>query len=148
MANDEFYTPKRVYEVIKNWAVKRYGLEGREIIRPFYKGGGDYKRANYPKGCVVIDNPPFSIGAQIVDFYLEKGIDFFLFYQTQKGLSQLKGREGRISFIACGVSVAYENQDTKIGTSFLTNLEKENLLLVACDLTEEIRCANTYTQKG
>ena len=40
MANDEFYTPKRVYEVIKNWAVKRYHLEGREIIRPFYKGGG------------------------------------------------------------------------------------------------------------
>ena len=39
MANDEFYTPKRVYEVIKNWAVKRYGLEGREVIRPFYKGG-------------------------------------------------------------------------------------------------------------
>ena len=41
MANDEFYTPKRVYEVIKDWAVKRYGLEGREIMRPFYKGG-DY----------------------------------------------------------------------------------------------------------
>jgi hypothetical protein len=147
VANDEFYTPKRVYEVIKNWAVKRYGLEGREIIRPFYKGG-DYKRANYPKGCVVIDNPPFSICGQIVDFYLEKGIDFFLLYQTTKGLNPLKEREDKISFIACGASVAYENQDTKIGTSFLTNLEKENLLLVACDLTEEIRCANTYTQKG
>lgn len=147
MANDEFYTPKRVYEVIKDWAVKRYGLEGREIIRPFYKGG-DYKRANYPKGCVVIDNPPFSICGQIVDFYLEKGIDFFLLYQTTKGLNPLKEREDKISFIACGASVAYENQDTKIGTSFLTNLEKENLLLVACDLTEEIRCANTYTQKG
>lgn len=147
MANDEFYTPKKVYEVIKNWAVKRYGLEGREIIRPFYKGG-DYKRANYPKGCVVIDNPPFSICGQIVDFYLEKGIDFFLLYQTTKGLNPLKEREDKISFIACGASVAYENQDTKIGTSFLTNLEKENLLLVACDLTEEIRCANTYTQKG
>lgn len=39
MANDEFYTPKRVYEAVKNWAVKRYDLEGREIIRPFYKGG-------------------------------------------------------------------------------------------------------------
>lgn len=147
MANDEFYTPKRVYEVIKNWAVKRYGLEGREIIRPFYKGG-DYKRANYPKGCVVIDNPPFSICGQIVDFYLEQGIDFFLLYQTTKGLNPLREREDKISFIACGASVAYENQDTKIGTSFLTNLEKENLLLVACDLTEEIRCANTYTQKG
>lgn len=147
MANDEFYTPKRVYEVIKDWAVKRYGLEGREIIRPFYKGG-DYKRANYPKGCVVIDNPPFSICSQIIDFYLEKGIDFFLLYQTTKGLNPLREREDKISFIACGASVAYENQDTKIGTSFLTNLEKENLLLVACDLTEEIRCANTYTQKG
>ena len=106
MANDEFYTPKRVYEVIKNWAVKRYGLEGREVIRPFYKGG-DYKRANYPERCVVIDNPPFSIGSQIVDFYLEKGIDFFLFCQTQKGLNQLKGREGRISFIACGARVNF-----------------------------------------
>ena len=147
MANDEFYTPKRVYEVIKNWAVKRYGLEDREIIRPFYKWG-DYKGPNYPKGCVVIDNPPFSICGQIVDFYLEKGIDFFLLYQTTKGLNPLKEREDKISFIACGASVAYENQDTKIGTSFLTNLEKENLLLVACDLTEEIRCANTYTQKG
>ena len=147
MANDEFYTPKMVYEVIKDWAVKKYGLKGREIIRPFYKGG-DYKRANYPKGCVVIDNPPFSICSQIIDFYLEKGIDFFLLYQTTKGLNPLREREDKISFIACGASVAYENQDTKIGTSFLTNLEKENLLLVACDLTEEIRCANTYTQKG
>lgn len=96
----------------------------------------------------MIDNPPFSICSQIIDFYLEKGIDFFLLYQTTKGLNPLREREDKISFIACGASVAYENQDTKIGTSFLTNLEKENLLLVACDLTEEIRCANTYTQKG
>lgn len=147
MANDEFYTPKRVYEVIKDWAIKRYGLEGREIIRPFYKGG-DYKRANYPKGCVVIDNPPFSIGSQIVDFYLEKGIDFFLFCQTTKGVNALRGREEKISFIACGARIKYDNQEQTISTSFLTNLEKENLLLVACDLTEEIKCANTFTLKG
>ena len=147
MANDEFYTPKRVYEVVKNWAVKRYGLEGREIIRPFYKGG-DYKRANYPKGCVVIDNPPFSIGAQIVDFYLEKGIDFFLFCQTQKGIDLLNAREDKISFIASGAKVKYDNQDNGIATSFITNLEKEQLLIVACDLTEEIKCANTNIQEG
>ena len=147
MANDEFYTPKMVYEVIKNWAVKRYGLEGREIIRPFYRGG-DYKRANYPKGCVVIDNPPFSIGAQIVDFYLEKGIDFFLFCQTQKGIDLLNGREDKISFIASGARVKYDNQDNGIATSFITNLEKEQLLIVACDLSEEIKCANTSIQEG
>lgn len=147
MANDEFYTPKRVYEAVKNLAVKRYGLEGREIIRPFYKGG-DYKRVNYPKGCVVIDNPPFSIGSQIVDFYLEKGIDFFLFCQTQKGLSLLNGREDKLSFIASGARVKYDNQDNDIATSFITNLEKVQLLSVACDLTEEIRCANTSIQEG
>ena len=147
MANDELYTPNRVYEVIKNWAVKRYGLEGREIIRPFYKGG-DYKRANYPKGCVVIDNPPFSIGAQIVDFYLEKGIDFFLFCQTQKGIDLLNAREDKISFIASGAKVKYDNQDNGIATSFITNLEKEQLLIVACDLSEEIKCANTNIQEG
>ena len=147
MANDEFYTPKRVYEVVKDWAVKRYGLEGREIIRPFYMGG-DYKRANYPKGCVVIDNPPFSICSQIIDFYLENGIDFFLFYQTTKGLIPLREREDKLSLIACDISIKYENQDTKIETSFLTNMEKENLLYVACDLTEDIRCANLFTLKG
>ena len=147
MANDEFYTPKRVYEAVKNWAVKRYGLEDREIIRPFYMGW-DYKRANYPKGCVVIDNPPFSISSQIIDFYLEKGIDFFLFYQTTKGLNPLKEREDKISLIACGGKIKYDNQEQTIGTSFLTNLEKENLLYVACDLTEDIRCANSFTPNG
>ena len=147
MANDEFYTPKRVYEVIKNWAVKRYCLEGREIMRPFYKGG-DYKRVNYPEGCVVIDNPPFSIGSQIVDFYLEKGIDFFLFCQTQKGLTTLQRSEHRLSLIVCGERVKYDNQEEKIGTSFITNLEEENLLYVACNLTEEIRCVNTNIQEG
>ena len=52
MANDEFYTPKRVYEVVKNWAVKRYRLEGREIIRPFYKGGGTTKGLITQKGAL------------------------------------------------------------------------------------------------
>ena len=95
-----------------------------------------------------MDNPPFSIGSQIVDFYLEKGIDFFLFCQTQKGLSLLNGREDKLSFIASGARVKYDNQDNDIATSFITNLEKVQLLSVACDLTEGIRCANTSIQEG
>ena len=97
---------------------------------------------------MVIDNPPFSIGSQIVDFYLEKGIDFFLFCQTQKGINLLNGREDKISFIASGARVKYDNQDNDIATSFITNLEKEQLLSVACDLSEEIKCANTSIQEG
>lgn len=96
----------------------------------------------------MIDNPPFSICSQIIDFYLEKGIDFFLFYQTTKGLNPLRGKVDKISLITCGVKIKYDNQEQTIGTSFLTNMEKENLLYVACDLTEDIRCANTFTLKG
>ena len=96
----------------------------------------------------MIDNPPFSIGSQIVDFYLEKGIDFFLFCQTQKGLTTLQRSEHRLSLIVCGERVKYDNQEEKIGTSFITNLEEENLLYVASNLTEEIRCVNTNIHEG
>lgn len=53
--NDEFYTKPEIYEAVKNYAVSEYGLEGREIVRPFWKDG-DYKNFNYPIGGVVIDN--------------------------------------------------------------------------------------------
>ena len=37
---DDCYTPPAVYEAVKDWVVKEYGLEGKEIVRPFYPGGG------------------------------------------------------------------------------------------------------------
>lgn len=58
--NDEFYTKPEIYEAVKNYAVNEYSLQGREIARPFWKGG-DYKNFNYPIGGVVIDNQPFSM---------------------------------------------------------------------------------------
>ena len=57
---DDCFTPPNVYAAVCAWATKRYALEGREIVRPFFPGG-DYERFDYPDGCVVIDNPPFSI---------------------------------------------------------------------------------------
>ena len=72
---DDCYTPEPVYNTVRDWAITRYGLEGRQIIRPFYPGG-DYAHASYPDGCVVIDNPPFSILAEIVDFYQSMHIPF------------------------------------------------------------------------
>lgn len=43
-------------------------MGGRTIVRPFWPGG-DYEDFDYPTGCVVIDNPPFSILSKIVRFY-------------------------------------------------------------------------------
>ena len=47
-------------------------------MRPFWPGG-DYQRENYPAGCVVVDNPPFSILSQICRFYNAHGVKYFLF---------------------------------------------------------------------
>ena len=65
---DDCYTPPEVYEVIKDWVCNRYGINPEIIVRPFYPGG-DFENFNYPEGCLVLDNPPFSILAKIKRFF-------------------------------------------------------------------------------
>lgn len=129
---DDCYTPAPVYEAVLRWTVRRYGLEGRKLLRPFYPGG-DFERADYPAGCVVIDNPPFSIMTRITDFYLWKGIDFFLF---APGLSLFK-QAPALGYVICDLAIRYEN-GAEVPTSFVTNLG-ENRLETAPELTQEIR---------
>ena len=77
---DDCYTPQPVYEVVKEYALKLAGLteETCTPVRPFYPGG-DYRNYDYPADAYVIDNPPFSILSEIRQFYMEKGIKYFLF---------------------------------------------------------------------
>ena len=116
---DDCYTPAPVYEAVKAWAVEKYGLADRPIVRPFYPGG-DYQKMTYPDGAVVIDNPPFSIESEIVDFYHAHNIDFFLFGPSVTGMAQMIGRDWLRSVIA-HAGVTYEN-GAVVGTSFVTNL--------------------------
>ena len=122
---DDCFTPPAVYEAVKDWAVKTYGLEGRKVLRPFYPGG-DYQKESYSQGCVVIDNPPFSINAQILDFYTEKGIDFFLFGSHLTMFSVMKKRP-EVNAVILGSSVIYEN-GADVNTSFYTNLGKHRIM--------------------
>ena len=108
-----------MYEAVKIWAVDKYGLADRPIVRPFYPGG-DYQKMTYPDGAVVIDNPPFSILAEIVDFYHEHDIDFFLFAPGLAALTRMRGREWLHSVIAHG-AITYAN-GAVVSTSFETNL--------------------------
>lgn len=114
---DDCYTPAPVYEAVKSWAVKEYGLEGRPIIRPFFPGK-DYQRETYPADCVVIDNPPFSILSEIVRFYMVKGVDFFLFAPT---LILYSVACGACNYLPTGKNVTYEN-GADVATSFVTNM--------------------------
>ena len=75
---DDCYTPEPIYNAVRDYACERFGFSPDRIVRPFYPGG-DFERFDYPPECVVLDNPPFSIRASIIDFYRVRGIRFFLF---------------------------------------------------------------------
>ena len=141
---DDCYTPPAVYEAVKGWAMKKFNIApDRPIVRPFYPGG-DYEHYNYPPGCVVIDNPPFSILAKIKRFYLERGIHFFLFAPS---LTPLSSSMDSITHIMTGISITYEN-GAKVNTAFVTNLPSPYVLMTAPDLAQLIKEADAQRPKA
>ena len=122
---DDCYTPAVVYEVVAKWVENEYKVSRKDFVRPFYPGG-DYKAEKYPKGCIVVDNPPFSILAEILNFYKENGIRFFLFAPTLTLFSSSSS-----SALPCGAAVVYEN-GASVNTSFLTNLEDKAIRFKSC----------------
>lgn len=132
LTTDDCYTPLQIYEIIKNWVVERYGLQGRTILRPF-KPGGDYESEEYPSGCVVIDNPPFSILKKIKDFYIANHVDFVLFAPT---LTLFSSTDNAINYVQVNAPIRYHN-GAIINTSLVTNLG-DNLIETAPDLRRKI----------
>lgn len=119
LTTDDCYTPENIYRAIRDWAVKHYGLGNAQILRPFYPGG-DYEHEDYPDGCVVIDNPPFSILSQICKFYDERGIRYFLFAPA---LTLFSVASGECNYLPMSCRITYEN-GADVRTSFVTNLGK------------------------
>ena len=120
---DDCYTPTLVYEAVAKWVENEYHINRKDFVRPFYPGG-DYKAEKYPKGCIVVDNPPFSILAEIVNFYHENGVRFFLFAPSLTLFSS--SSSSSCTALCCGVTVTYEN-NASISTSFLSNLEDRSI---------------------
>ncbi len=141
---DECLTPPAIYEAVKNWVFKRYGLSSdTPIIRPFYKGG-DYLKEYYPEGCVVLDNPPFSIITKICRHYRDMNIRFFLFAPSLT-LFQLYQHNKDVSFVLTRCEVTYEN-GAKVRTAFATNLKSDIFCESANDLSEAIEAAQLSTK--
>ena len=115
---DDCYTPPIVYDAVRDWACGEYGIDQTRIVRPFYPGG-DYERFDYPDGCVVLDNPPFSILSRICEFYIDRGIAFFLFAPS---LTCFSGRSVvmRMNHIICDADITYEN-GAVVRTAFVTS---------------------------
>ncbi len=121
---DDCYTPAPVYNAVARYVEETYGVSRDKFVRPFYPGG-DYQNESYPEGCVVVDNPPFSIIAEILRFYDSKGIRFFLFAPTLTLFSS-SSSAGACTALPCTLAVIYEN-GASVNTSFVTNLEPRSI---------------------
>ena len=135
---DDCYTPPLVYEVVKDWACETYGIDPDTILQPFYPGG-DYEHAEYPPGCVVLDNPPFSILGRICKFYLDREIPFFLFAPSLTAFSS-RDVVMRMNHIICDASIVYEN-GAVVRTSFVTSFGGDMVAQTAPELTRRINRA-------
>ena len=119
---DDCYTPREVFEFVEDYFCKFYDIDPAKVIRPFYPGG-DYEHEDY-EGKVVIDNPPFSILAKIIEFYQKHNIKFVLFCSAQHGTTRTQG------FLTyhMGGQVRYEN-GAKVNTAFVTNMNEEDAII-------------------
>ena len=125
---DDCYTPDNVYDAVADWVAAEYRLDRKQFVRPFYPGG-DYQHYKYGKEAVVVDNPPFSILAEIVDFYVEKDIKFFLFAPGLATLNYVNRKN--VCAVCSYAQITYENGATVV-TSFLTNLGDGTIIALAC----------------
>ena len=121
---------------MKNWVLKEYNIpETTQIIRPFWPGS-DYKNTTYPDGCMVIDNPPFSILAEIKKFYTERNIKFFLWAPQLTIFSSLR-ENGKICYLIIDTGIVYEN-DAIVKTGFCTNLDTRGLIARSCPSLDKV----------
>lgn len=120
---DDCFTPVPIYNAVLQWLHEEQLItEHTPIVRPFWPGE-DYTQAEYPEGCVVVDNPPFSIFSKIVNYYADHGIRFFLFAPS---LSSIRPNA---TFVAVDARITYEN-GAVVNTSFVTNLYPSQPLAV------------------
>lgn len=138
---DDCYTPPAVYDVVADYVSERWGIYKTNFVRPFFPGG-DFENFDYKDGCVVVDNPPFSIFTKIVKFYCERKIPFFLFGPH---LTLFNALNDETTAIVCQANVIYEN-GAKVSTSFITNLPSDNAVEVLPELHDRIKSAQESTK--
>lgn len=133
---DDCYTPPSVYEAVLSWVREVAPIGDARIIRPFHPGG-DYEKEDYSGDCVVVDNPPFSILARIVDFYLERGVRFLLFAPH---LTLFTYSARPVTMVVTDREIKYHN-GAVVRTAFLSNLFGDTVAMTAPGLRERLQLA-------
>jgi len=115
---DDCYTPEPIYEAVAEWVREEYGVPREKMLRPFWPGA-DYQREEYPEGCCVVDNPPFSILGKVIQWNDERKIPFFLFAPA---LTTFTANRCRCCYICTDADIVYEN-GANVKTNFITSLD-------------------------
>ena len=147
LTTDDCYTPQEVYDALLGWINDNVmPTAGLRIMRPF-RPGGDYQAEEYPGDAVVIDNPPFSILSKICQWYIERGIKFFLFAPSLTLFNgKLKYRTD-ITYIVASAAITYAN-GAVVRTSFITNMiEGGPKIWVTGDLSDMLTAASDRAVK-
>ena len=142
---DDCYTPPAVYDAVLEFVKSIYPLDGVHVVRPFMPGG-DYENFPYPEKCAVVDNPPFSMCAKIVQFYVKHNIKFFIFTSALTQSNCVRKTWEHVTCIVCGVGIRYEN-GAVVPTSFITNMTPDIGVWVCPQLTEAIKVAQAEPDK-
>lgn len=96
---------------------------------------------------VVIDNPPFSISSEIINFYYAHGIPFFLFAPRMTCLSGRRaGMENLTAVFGCK-DISYEN-GAVVPTAFLTNMMGDVKIRVSETLEAKLKAAMPSEKKA
>ena len=130
--SDECYTPTNVYECVYTYVRELFPqFNNMENLRPF-KPNGDFTREDY-NNRIVIDNPPFSMLSNIVNFYQLNNIKFWLFGPTLTIMQYY----GRYDIVITKTNIRYAN-GANIPTSFITNMFGDDRIVLDGVLTERL----------
>ena len=139
---DDCYTPEPVYRAVVDFVGTMTDLEGRDIVRPFWPGA-DFTARDYPAGCIVIDNPPFSILTKIVRFYCAAGVQFFLFAPS---LTLFVAKDCDLTYIIADCDITFEN-GAVVRTGFVTNIPSDTRIWCCPQLKKAIEAAQAFPDK-
>ena len=123
---DDCYTPITIYNIVKDFCISEYGIKEENIIRPF-KPNGDYINEDYTNK-VVVDNPPFSIFSEIVNYYCDNNIKFFLFCNSLTANFKLFHTK-KVQYLNVALNLTYQN-GAIVKTAFCTNLHDNDIFII------------------
>lgn len=132
LTTDDCYTPEAVYAAVVSFVASNYGVDPATFTRPFWPGA-DYKSHDYA-GKIVVDNPPFSCLAEIIRYYNNNNIKYFMFAPTLTCFNHLD----KCDIVLISPQIIYEN-GAKVNTAFVTNIDSEFKVLLSKDLSQSIR---------